>query len=208
MADKILGDSFDEDVCPQGHRKGPELASPAPVWIGRIERLERYLRCRKLIAHEASEEEVSEEIGVGAIRSTDLPSQNPANNLLRVSVKAQPTTPPRDAVFATFPADRVSQPFASELGRRNEAVTALGLGHFKDVDWLLAVLYQPGAAALRLHVPTVCDAGSFNYFRPAQPGATADPECGFTCPLPPPPDLAGQPEIVHQLCAWQFDSLV
>jgi hypothetical protein len=194
------------DLCKSYRRRGVVLAPPSPAWLGRVEKLENYIRRRMTAAPPGiTQDDVADELGMTATSSGTAPPQGGKDTLLKVTVRPGPLGRINESLFATFQRDRTSRPFVPPMSERDTAVNLLGLGYTKSTDWVLAVVYEPGAA-ISLRVPTIGDAGSYHFFRPPPCAGSGDPDCGVTCPLSVTYD-EGCPEVVHEDCGWHFVNL-
>ncbi len=198
---------FDKKICEPHHRKGRPLDPPEPKWVGRVEKLTNFLFRRQKAEPGIATESLALELALASTDPEALPPQAEDDTLPCVVVEAQPVEPEQGRVFTAFPEDRSSRPFDINLRQRKHAISMLGLGLFGDA-WALAVTYQPRVANLTLHVPTICDAGSYDCFRPAPAAAGREPTCGRTYPLAGCTDPRGMPEAVHRDCGWLFLALM
>lgn len=201
-------DAFAEILCTPRQRYGGTLNPPAPQWVGRVEKIGTFLYRRQQAEMGVSQESLLRELALAVNEPAALPRQMDADLMMCAAVAALPMEPESGSIFTMFREDRTSAAFDDDLRRRERAIQLLGLGLFPQEAWALAITYQPGPAGLALHVPTICDAGSYHYFRPAPAAAGSDPEHGLTCPLADCVGGAGKPEVVHRDCGWLFVGLV
>jgi hypothetical protein len=200
--------TFNSVLCKPRHRLGRPLNPPQPQWVGRVEKLATYLYRRGKAEAGFSRESFAAELAIASAEANALSPQLDSETLLCAAVKAMLLEPESGSIFATFPEDRCSRPFEGELRKRGRAFALFGLGLFPSDAWALTVVYQPHAVGLSLHLPTICDAGSYHHFRPAPSESGGEPVCGRTHPLPGYDAGQGMPEAVHRDCGWFFLNLV
>lgn len=195
----IISESDFDSICKDFSRMGPSMdAALRPKILGRIEKWANFLR--RCIPENDDVDSPDE----GDIRFRVEQICACQGDMLSVTSQAN-SSRPSPVIWGAFAVNKDEVIFDPPLNVLRNAVVALGLGYYyhqlSNIR-LLRVSYTPPDNEPLL-VPTIGDAGSYEYFRPAQRRTEDLPAPhGWTKPLEKVEGIIPQPEIVHKNCNW------